>query len=706
MQVAALVAALGVLALIVWLLIGAGDRDRVPEPAQQTAEADGAARAADVGSDMSEPEERVSVEREPGSEPMPEPPSDAAPRLLGRVVRAEDGTPIAGATVELRFRDADDFENLDMEYGKRIETLATMDTDAEGRFTFPAARGRSHRIHARAHGFAARTLPDCVASPGEIVIELGRGAILTGTVRCEGEAVPDVPVTIAVVGEAVPVTSTRTDAGGMFRVEELQPADVFAQVHSPEHRETWERCTLTEGGTHHVEIDLPPSRTIPGRIIDGSSGAPVVGARVATTWTFKRFVSTAADGRFAIPYVGADELAGLHVRADGYAAATRNVSPDVKSEIVIALEHGAEISGRVVDEFGAGLPGTYVAVGASFVSMAGAMHTDWIRARVDGHGMFVARGLRSDQSYWLYARHRSYGTKVHALPGRLAVDQRLDVGEVVLRAAGGVEGRVVDERDEPLAGLTVTLNGRNADAGAWTDEKLPRYGVHHFESREQQTSAGGSFAFAEVAAGKYLVSAHPPSGGPRNVTAEVEVVDGALVTDVRLVLSSGESIIGRLRRSDGLPLGTLDDPPQVHASNGGRTRVDADGSFRLERLEAGQSHDLTVWNLPDGLVAAPVRDVAVGTRGVEIVVEPAAKISGRVVGANGEGRSAVVFLIWDPPMRGSTPIHRTDADGFFEIAVPQSFAGKVQARPQDFPLPGATLPDVKAGATDLELVLR
>lgn len=698
------------LATLGWLLAGLLGGDPTPQAAPEVVaagtETGGTARDGSAIPGALETDERRSVEEDPRPEPLASASSNTAPRLHGRVVRKDDRTPIEGATVELRFRDADDFWNLDMEYGEQVETLASIQTDADGRFTFPAAHGRSYRLHVWAHGFAARTVPDCVASGSEIVIELGRGARLTGTVRCEGEVVPDVPVILAVAGESIYPGRTRTDAGGMFRFDARQPASVYVQVRSPEHSETWERVLLEDDGAHHVEIDLRPSRMVVGQVVDGSDGQPVAGARVATNWTFKRFVTTDAEGRFRIAYVADNEIAELHVRAGGFAEATRNVAPDDETEPVIELERGAAVTGRIVNGEGAALPGSYVAFGASFMLRPGIEHTDWIRAAVDDQGHFVARGLRSDQSYWLYARHRGRGTKVYALPARLAVEQWLDVGEVVLQLAGGVEGRVVDELGEPRAGVSVSLRGRNSDAGAWLDTDPPRRGVSQFESRSQRSAADGTFAFTEVAGGAYTVTARSRVNSNQTSQTEVTVSDGMVQAGLELVLANGASIEGRVRRANGLPLGELRESVRVVASHASSCAVDEAGHFRLQGLEPGQRHDLTLWDLPKGLAAAPARAIVAGATDVELVVESAATISGRVVDADGAGLSAGVHVTWEPPVAGGAPITRTGADGRFSIEVPPGFVGKVHASPTGASFPRAELSEVRAGANVLELVLR
>ncbi|MEE4380584.1 MAG: carboxypeptidase regulatory-like domain-containing protein, partial [Pseudomonadales bacterium] len=201
------------LAAVAWLLAG-GDSGTVSTRAIDSAAEraqEGAARQGDAAArSEAEPVRTRATDAAEAARPEEQRSRVDPARLFGRVVRASDGEGVAGATVELRFRDADDFWNLDMEYGERIETLATVTTDPAGRFAFDVARGRSHRLRVSAHGFAPRTVHDCMGG-AEVVVELGRGASLEGIVTCAGDPVVDVPVRLNVVGESVELGRMRTD---------------------------------------------------------------------------------------------------------------------------------------------------------------------------------------------------------------------------------------------------------------------------------------------------------------------------------------------------------------------------------------------------------------------------------------------------------------------------------------------------------------
>lgn len=460
---------------------------------------------------------------------------------------------------------------------------------------------------------------------------------------------------------------------------------------------------LEEGGLHRVEIDVPVGRSLTGTVHDAESRIPIAGAEISDSWTFKRAARSDTDGTFTLRGIDDGGLEELYVRAPGYAGTTRSITGKPDEPVHIELVQGGEVTGRVLTADGTPPPRVYVGVGASFMLKPGIGHTDWIRARVAGDGIFVARGLRPDQHYWLYVRARGYGTRVYVLPKALGSGERTDVGDVVVRPAGGVEGRVVDEQGEPIAGISVSIDGTNADSRAWHDGDGALGGVSQFESRSLETDARGRFRFTDLAAGGYTVSASP-RGRYTPITHRVDTTDGVVLDGIELVVPTGGVIAGTIRYADGRAPGDEASDLLLISSNGGSSRVASDGRFRFEGLVDGR-HTISTLRHPAGWVLSPRRDVPTGTEDLVLELQPAAKIAGRVVDAEGEGIRARVFVSWKVPTGGS-PFHSTGDDGRFEIEVPPDFVGSVHAMILDGPMAEASVEDVTAGRTDLELCVR
>lgn len=626
--------------------------------------------------------------------------------LWGRVVVAGSGAPIEGAEVTLRHRDADEFWNLDLEYGKRIEDVGTMRSAADGTFKFAVPRAKQHQLFVQAAGFAPVTRTD-LSGGSEVLVEMKIGAAIEGVVRSGGQGLVDIPVTINVRGESIELAQGRTAAGGAFSFTGLTPNDVFVQVKSPKHSQEWKSLALEAGKIHRVEIDLDPGKTLRGRVVEATTGTPIVDAEVADSWTFQRVARTGMEGKFELPGVEDQGFVSVHVRAAGYASAFANLAGRLDQEAVFALVRGGEVVGRLLDDRGAPVRSAYVAIAANVEEGPGMMGCDWIRAEVGGDGRFIALGLRPVLHYWLYARANGKGTRVYKLARQLTSGDRLDVGDIVLRAAGGLEGRVVDDAGEPIAGVEVSLRGSNHDQLLWSGEDRGRFGVSQFESRDTKSSAAGVFRFTGLSAGEYAVSVRP-QGRSEAIESKVLAKDGEIVEVEDLVVNRGLSIAGVLVFADGREPG--DAAAGMHLSTvpekGGQSssaRVLADGQFVFRGLAPG-AYTVSMFGAPKGWSLAPRLQVVAGTTDLRLVLEASVFVSGKVVDAQGQGVKARVYVRYEGA-RGGSALHATEDDGAFRVEVAASFRGSVGAHATDDPQVQARVENVSAGQEGLVLKL-
>jgi hypothetical protein len=607
--------------------------------------------------------------------------------------------------VQLQHREADEFWNLDMELAAVTTVLAQAASDGDGRFRFPVARARPHRLRVEAGGFAAATVVACTGG-SEVVVELTQGASIEGVVRCEGKPLADVPIRIAVQGANVELVAGRTDPAGMFRFAGLPPAAAFVQVRSPLHEEKWQSVDIRPDAVHHVDVDVAAGVSLRGRVIDAVTRDPLAGAEVTDSWTFTRIVRSGADGRFVLPGLTDEHGCVIHARARGYATFTANLTGTLGNEAEVALVRGAEVIGRCVTDDGAPVVSAYVALGASFRhGGAGGVHTDWIRAVLGVDGRFVASGLRPDQHYWLYAGCRDLGTRVYALPRRLAAGERLDVGDVNLRPAGGIEGCVVDERGEPWSDTEVSLRGSNADSQRLLASRAAEE-VAQFMTTRSRTDQRGVFRFTDLAAGTYELS-----GKPRNHSSlgrlKVEVVDGVVQNDVRLVVARGFTIAGTLRYGDGRRLGGEAADVMLIATpergNHATTRPAIGGRFSLAGLAEGP-HTVALLRGPKGWSLSPRAGIAADTQDLDLVLEPCSFVRGRVLGTDGKPVKARVTAAQAGARMSMNDT--TDGEGRFEIEVPSTFRGRVTARDLRIDFVQDQIDGVEAGRADLELKLK
>jgi RNA polymerase sigma-70 factor (ECF subfamily) len=653
-------------------------------------------------------EELVADARVPAPPKIADTPTEPGPTSLwGRVLDAATQQPVVAAKVELRYRDADSFWNLDLVYGERTSTLAHALSDRDGRFRFDVARASPHRLVVEAAGFAPKTALQCTGG-SEVTIELTRGATLTGVVRSSGKPVIDATVCIEVRGESVELAAGQTDASGAFRFAGLSPALVYVQTSSARFAEKWTRFEIAEGGQQHLDIELEAGKVLRGRVLDAATGAPIQGARIADSWTMKRSVRSDVDGRFELAGLIADNYLMCQVMADGYASAQRNVGLQLESEVEFRLHRGGAVRGRIVDASGTAMAAAYVALCANFMEVPGMQDADWVAARLDASGRFLASGLRCHGHYWILLRAPGYGTRTYPLAHVLAEGEQLDVGDVVLHQAALIEGTVADEHGEPIAGIEVSVHGQNQDYRAWLAAAAEIDEVSQFCSRDTKTDGNGRFRFAGLAGGSYTVRA---SSERREPGAEVAVTlaDGELREGIPLVVETGLALAGVLIAVDGKPFGDMlylaAHAEGENAQAGRSVAIGADGSFRFAQLKAG-TYTIAMTKQPAGQVMAPLFHVEAGRTDLRIALEVPSSVSGKVVDHLGKPMRANVYAFHDG-VRSSAAAQLCLSDGTFRLEVPSSFRGRIGASLPARVVGGAqvTVHDVVAGRSDLLLTI-
>lgn len=676
------------------------DPARVPAPAPARAE---------LGSERAQTGDAVPVDEAARTAATPATTGEAEPgptELWGQVVDAATKQPVHGARIDLLCRDADAFWNLDLAYGARTERLAQATSDADGRFAFAVARATPHRLRVEAAGFAPRTALACTGG-SFVTIELAPGSVLTGVVRCQGEPVVGADVRIALRGENAELAVGSTDGSGAFRFVNLPAAEVLVQVASARFAEKWSNVQIAAGSAQHVEIEMEPGTALRGRVVDAATGAPIAGALVSDSWTMKRAVRTGADGRFELDGLRRRSYLLCHVRADGYVTASEDVATKLDQDLEVRLGRGGEVRGRVVGADGTPLPSAYVAVCANFMKVPGIGEADWIPARLDGDGAFVITGLRSDLHYWLMARAPGRGMRTYALPRLLADGERGELGDVVLSASAVVEGRVVDDRGAPLVGVSVTANGRNADAFRWTGGDAKVGDVSQFEGRSAKTDGSGRFRLPDLSGGRWRI-VFTPRGRSEPLEQEVLLHEGEVRSGLEFVVPLGLSIAGTLVAVDGKPFVDWVQLEAIREDDAtparGSARVAPDGGFRFEGLPPGV-YTLAMVVRPKGQVLAPRLHVPAGTADLRIDLEVPSFVAGKVVDAAGQPVRANVSAHPDGVQSGATFV-LTEADGSFRIEVPASFHGNVHASPPDGGPGVATVENVVAGRSDLAIVMR
>jgi hypothetical protein len=205
---------------------------------------------------------------------------------------------------------------------------------------------------------------------------------LAGTVTQQGELVAGALVETALEGVSYMAT---TDENGTYHL----------RLWTPEHyaitarREGDSRPFLTSadlkgatpGAETRFDIQLP-ARSLYGTVVEREGRKPIPGCDVTLTQVSRDMLTdlvatTDSAGRFEFPYVLDDAQLRIEARADGYLPARQDVSAEAQQAIplVLELDRGTVVSGRVVGAGGEAMPGATVGCCPQGVTGVLAAHT-------------------------------------------------------------------------------------------------------------------------------------------------------------------------------------------------------------------------------------------------------------------------------------------------------------------------------------------
>lgn len=465
-------------------------------------------------------------------------------------------------------------------------------------------------VGAAVHRFPAESVPDIALRPASTV----SGQVLGP------DGLPTAGAEVRIVGSGLwPALTTSTDGTGRFVLSAIPPGiyEVHArrvdadgsELSAPPRR----GLSIAPGDRAVLSFVLSGGVSLAGTVLDDDTGEPVAGAEVRlgteTLAVVARTAITGADGTF--------RFAGLEDRAHRLSISDDIHVPEIGIEaspgaiLRIRLSRGASISGIVVDAdrrpvanaaievLGSGARGLPITVGAtaSIAASAGVPGrlevTEYVppiplvpgesmgsplgsepslasnagRVRTGADGTFHVEGVPPGlvQVVARAAEHASASSDAF----RLRSGEARQNVEIVLAASGRLEGTVIDENDEVVAGLLVEVRSES--------DPLTRIAV---------TDADGHFAMNDLAGSvRVRANAHDrppselraevPSGGSRNVTVRLEQPGLAL---------NGEVVDARGRAVEGAQVRVVS--LRAEGSISRTVFTDSSGRFVADRVAA------------------------------------------------------------------------------------------------------------------------
>lgn len=482
-----------------------------------------------------------------------------------------------------------------------------------------------------------------------------------------------------------------TDAEGRFRLTDLSPGPVDVEVIARGYQpKRLEGLRIPEDqDVQGLEIVLGRSTTVRVKVVT-ARGEPVAGAWVradpetASDLESLRLRSTwhAQDDRTderGLCLVEVPKPGRYRISASLQGPPAREVveAGPAGASVELRLDPGVEISGRVVDEEGAGIAGASVSLENTEAS--GVVSSFEVSS--DADGAFLHRGIR-DGTIRLKASRKGYAEAVHP-----------EAVTVAGHSVYGIEIRLTQDETYGNAVITGRLLGLSPEDTARV--RVSARAEPFFQGTPGKVT-DGVYRIEGLKPGEWKVTASTPSGHKAGTSTRIDPGVTEVAADLEF---SGFTLSGRAL-VDGTPLARAKliargKAPEVF----GQTSTDHAGNFVLRNLPRGTYH--LILGPEEGI--GDVRSLDLAEDQTVALRISTGKIAGRLVsGTTGEpfpdtaiqldGWSQVIDYFF------SVPSTRSDESGAFESVRLAPGTYKLKVRKEGF-APAEATATVQPGKT-------
>ncbi|HTY88922.1 MAG TPA: carboxypeptidase regulatory-like domain-containing protein [Candidatus Acidoferrum sp.] len=426
-------------------------------------------------------------------------------------------------------------------------------TNTPGCFEIPALPpGRKYGVIVSAPGYGQKSVFDINASAEAGRQELDPVELLPANLKLAGQVLdaddkPAADIYVHLSGENQPSASTRTGRDGHFHFESV--CDGRAQV-SASSRNAYGN-TSAEGGDTNVVLHLgqtfsgrpdTESHKLKGTVTD-PDGRPAAGAQVAVfPASGMRWNRTGSNGVFNLtwslqPWQLQSGGALLVVRDSGRNLAAVEELPEETTNLDVKLKPALTVRGLVKGADDAPLAGAQVGVwlkaGNSYDQLNDQL------ASTDAQGRYELKCLPADGQYIVFASAKGHGRSQQSVQSDSETNGA-ELAPLVLKVADRlVAGQVLNEKDKPVSGVNVSLNGEDQPNGYIATDSNGRF---HFQVCEGQvqlyasSQSGFAQAMAEAGDTNVVMTLSSRSGNPTEAPRRTALKGGPLpdLTTVKL----------------------------------------------------------------------------------------------------------------------------------------------------------------------------
>lgn len=548
-------------------------------------------------------------------------------------------------------------------------------TGEDGRLTLVVAAGRRAALEITADdGRRSRTVVEPPFAEHEaIALPLPHRKQIRGTVVARGDGRP--------IGGALvwshrdPSAFTSTDAHGRWRLDVDLDEPGFALYAAARGFVGTSRQPDPRAAAAGTELVLRKAVAVRGVVVD-TEDRPIDEARIQCLaipvaedalpiHAAVHYIASDAAGRFVLQGLEATRDYEVQVAHDGFAArqgiALRPATGSDRDRAVrIVLTHVRTVRGRVVDDQDRPIAGASVALLLAPGRRADTqvLETHERRTETDEDGAFRLRELPGGRFHLLVERAGFASAVVRGLDV-VHESHDIDLGVVVLTPGVRLDGLVLGPDDTPMPGARVTARVQTSIA---TRRDRPTAAT-----RTETTDIEGRFRFVDLVPGTIvdLEARHRTAGRVSSYGIRVPVAK-----TLALHLRAGHGIMGRTVDTDGLPVVSATIEVRTHDDERLSATSDAEGHFALPNVATG-SIRLDIHAPGFGPVSLDPLDVpgdALIVDGLEIVMTPAAVVTGRVTDSDGAPiDSAEIKLV--ATGEGTAALSAiTDEDGRYRLA--------------------------------------
>lgn len=621
--------------------------------------------------------------------------------ITGRLIDMRSGKPLPEARVEGSIKR----ESTSMsEYARWHDVVST---DAEGRFRFTGAPGGPAALKFEHPDYETTIigLEQAIDVPVSGVKDIGDFKIMPGIVF-EGEvrdAATGEPVDKALVAYnemlgILPAVRVRTGVFGKFKITGVKRGEQVIQVTADGYTPFSARILMEDQMSGKPQVlRLLPAGAARGQVVD-AAGRPVAGAKIYVAEAVHMFHKVRADaealtgpsGEFLVRGLGDGTAYRFLAKAPdkvlaGSEGTTFGVSGETVEDVLIIVEEGATIQGRVTDDTGVAVANVPVILekppflDAWIPPNFGVGQKDTLSVLTDENGAYRFEGLYAGNYTVLADDDRFIPTQ----PRRIQVDSAKDSlnQDFALQLGNSIAGVVRDAFGNPVEGAVV--------------EAMLERGSS--QKQVAVSNADGAYEVRRLSDRPYRLIARSDDA----ISAAISDVPSNS-TGIDFILEKMGTLEGRVLGRDGslvrrftvklMPLHEVERGADGRWDRGERRNLkaimthegfqevkveDADGTFRIEKVVPGD-YDVVIESdehreaRRDGVSVTP----GATTRVPEFLLNEGASLEGFVRDSEGRpvaGSDVQIALLPGAESRRTT---QTEEGRVETVTAPSQWAGK------------------------------